>query len=322
MASSGSEARVARALPAQELAGWVRHYTTYREQVSQPFQRRELPSADVVLLVSLGDVVRICPAPGERSASDAIQALMLGPHEKPIFSEHSGRQEGVHVQLAPLAAYRLVGGVESWSGSPVDLLSALGRRGAQLVEQLAAALDEAERVRLVETALRLWLRSGPRPAPQVAAAWRCLQLRHGDVAIGRLVDASGWSRSYFTRTFRRQVGVAPKTAARLLRFQRAVDLLAAGTTGSVAELATGLGYADQAHFTRDFASMAGCPPSRFQPGHIPSRPQAFNSLPCPQRSTETEDADEPEKALPQRHSLSGGVQRARGDRLLPEGVRR
>jgi transcriptional regulator GlxA family with amidase domain len=144
----------------------------------------------------------------------------------------------------------------------LDLSSAFGRRGETLVARMSAARDGAERIRLVEAALRIWLDTGPRPAPEVIRAWRHMRVSYGNVSIRELVDETGWSHRYFTERFRQQLGVTPKTASRLVRFRHAAKLLA-GRTTSLAEVAAGAGYADQAHFTREFAAFAGCPPSRF-----------------------------------------------------------
>jgi AraC-like DNA-binding protein len=45
--------------------------------------------------------------------------------------------------------------------------------------------------------------------------------------------------------------------ARIFRFERAMQGLAAGRYGSLADLASDCGYADQAHFNREFARFSG-----------------------------------------------------------------
>jgi len=60
------------------------------------------------------------------------------------------------------------------------------------------------------------------------------------------------------RRFAERVGVPPKTFARVMRLQRAAGFLASGRPPS--EAASLAGYADQAHFTRDAAELAGITP--------------------------------------------------------------
>ncbi|MBC8091667.1 MAG: AraC family transcriptional regulator, partial [Pseudonocardia sp.] len=60
----------------------------------------------------------------------------------------------------------------------------------------------------------------------------------------------------------------PKPAARVLRFQRAAELLVP-TTGTcrgaitISEVAADCGYADQSHLVREFHALAGCTPTTY-----------------------------------------------------------
>jgi AraC-like DNA-binding protein len=74
------------------------------------------------------------------------------------------------------------------------------------------------------------------------------------------------ARRFGTR-FRTEIGLAPKEAARVVRFDRARRLLqrrvAAAGPPELAALAAACGYYDQAHLAREFRALAGCPPSRW-----------------------------------------------------------
>jgi hypothetical protein len=63
------------------------------------------------------------------------------------------------------------------------------------------------------------------------------------------------------------LGLTPKAAARVIRFDRARHLLAgqvaAGGRPRLADLAVTCGYFDQAHLARDFRALAGVPPSQW-----------------------------------------------------------
>jgi transcriptional regulator GlxA family with amidase domain len=63
--------------------------------------------------------------------------------------------------------------------------------------------------------------------------------------------------------FREQIGPSPKTAARLVRFQRAVALLGCDDGQRFAEIAQECGYYDQAHLNREFRELAGATPGAF-----------------------------------------------------------
>nr|WP_306421548.1 helix-turn-helix domain-containing protein [Actinoplanes campanulatus] len=69
----------------------------------------------------------------------------------------------------------------------------------------------------------------------------------------------GWSRQRLWSRFRSQLGVVPKRAARLARFDHATHLLAAGQP--IAGVATAAGYADQSHLHRDAREFTGLTPA-------------------------------------------------------------
>jgi AraC-like DNA-binding protein len=66
---------------------------------------------------------------------------------------------------------------------------------------------------------------------------------------------------HFTRKFEQQVGLRPKTMARLARFAYSLELMR-GTSNdsSLGRVAARAGYCDQAHFNREFREFAECTP--------------------------------------------------------------
>ena len=111
-----------------------------------------------------------------------------------------------------------------------------------------------------------------RTVTEVAWAWRRLVRSGGRVGVRELAADTGWSRRHLLTRFRGQVGLAPKTAARVLRFQRAARLLVPATVydgrpthpaPSVTEVAAACGFADHAHLVHEFHALAGCTPTEF-----------------------------------------------------------
>jgi hypothetical protein len=64
--------------------------------------------------------------------------------------------------------------------------------------------------------------------------------------------------------FRQQVGLRPKTAARLVRLDRVWRRLDERRPLDWGQVAADAGYADQAHLIRDFHQFTGTTPTRFQ----------------------------------------------------------
>ena len=66
---------------------------------------------------------------------------------------------------------------------------------------------------------------------------------------------------HLTNRFRAEVGLRPKEAARVVRFDRARRLLHAGRPAR--RRGRRAGYFDQAHLNREFRALAGCSPTRW-----------------------------------------------------------
>ncbi len=64
-------------------------------------------------------------------------------------------------------------------------------------------------------------------APEVAWAWRRIAVGRGMVRIEHLAAELGWSRKRLWSRFQSQIGLPPKRAAKLIRFDHAVHGLVA-----------------------------------------------------------------------------------------------
>ncbi|MEK8170994.1 AraC family transcriptional regulator [Streptomyces sp. M19] len=82
--------------------------------------------------------------------------------------------------------------------------------------------------------------------------------------VSRIAAEVGWSQSYLVRRFTQQIGLSPKSAARVLRFHRAVGLLTGQNTNPAA-VAAACGFYDQAHLNREFRALAETTPARWPP---------------------------------------------------------
>ena len=192
-------------------------------------------------------------------------AFVMGAHGSSMIMEGDCAPSYLEVLLSPLGAYRLLGlPMAELSGQLVDLVEVLGADGRRLGEQLREAPSWPERFALLDRFLLRRLEGGPRPSPEVARAWERLVASGGAVPIGRLAEEVGWSHKHLIARFRQQVGLRPKTAARLARLDgvwRRLDQARGRLDwGQVAREA---GYADQAHLIRDFHQFTGTTPTAF-----------------------------------------------------------
>jgi AraC-like DNA-binding protein len=81
--------------------------------------------------------------------------------------------------------------------------------------------------------------------------------------VDDLAQLSGWSERTLDRLFARYVGVSPAWVIRRYRLKAAAARLTARPPADPREVACELGYADQAHFIRDFRAIIGMTPGAY-----------------------------------------------------------
>jgi AraC-like DNA-binding protein len=86
------------------------------------------------------------------------------------------------------------------------------------------------------------------------------------LTVEELASHLGISTSYFARSFRSSVGLAPHAYVMRRRLLRAQELLAS-TELPLTDIALATGFADQSHFSRRFHEMTGVPPRTFRLQH-------------------------------------------------------
>jgi len=81
--------------------------------------------------------------------------------------------------------------------------------------------------------------------------------------VDDVVRRAGIGKRTLERLFREYVGVGPKWVIQRYRLHEAAEYAATGKPCDWTDLAARLGYADQAHFIRDFKRIVGQSPTRY-----------------------------------------------------------
>ncbi|MDT0431238.1 helix-turn-helix transcriptional regulator [Streptomyces salyersiae] len=131
---------------------------------------------------------------------------------------------------------------------PLDALWP-GARVRRLTERIDAAADPV--AALEEAALR---RAAGAQAPDPLTAAVAAGLRQGR-SVGEVAREVGLGARQLHRRSLAAFGYGPKTLARILRLQRALALVRAGT--AYADAAYAVGCADQAHLAREVRELTG-----------------------------------------------------------------
>ncbi|OBJ43211.1 hypothetical protein A5630_19355 [Mycolicibacterium mucogenicum] len=258
---AGVRWEAARADPAAGLAHLVTGYGGFSEAAPAQVIREELPAANLVLLLSLGEPMCLSRSGGAESVQ--AQTALVGVSRTGVVATHSGSQCVLEVELSPLAARTVFGVTAAELADQIVDVAALWPDTNQLLDRLHSATTWTDRFRLIEAALGTRYAEGREVSTAVAGAWRQIVNARGDLGMDVLREQTGWSRKRLAERFRAEIGLPPKAMAGLARFQHAVDLMRRPGRPSLAAIALTCGYYDQAHLNREFRDFAGCTPTEF-----------------------------------------------------------
>lgn len=242
-------------LPLRSLAGSVR--TAWVQSVGGgPYIQRHLPTGGVELHWPLGG-----------------RPQVLGPLTGPMVESIPAGVIVIGLRFHPNAAVLGTAALDDL----VDQRVAVDDIGHRWVDRVGEALVLAP---TPEAALALLQRHLPHHAP---AGWRdplvdeaVRQLMPwSPVTVASLADDLGLSTSQLRRRCIRALGVGPKSLQRTLRFQGFLALAQAGASASgrrdadgMATLAADVGYADQAHLSREVRRLTGLTPTELLGGNL------------------------------------------------------
>jgi AraC-like DNA-binding protein len=165
------------------------------------------------------------------------------------------------------------GGFRGFCGGPVQDLTdrvapaadILGPEADRANRRILPLADRSAMVALAEEFLLARLPDPDPLAAEVAAMVDTATTDHSLVRVEQLAERCGTSVRTLQRLFAEYVGVGPKWVLRRARLQEAALRADAGTVDWPL-LAADLGYADQAHLSRDFTAVVGQPPARYARG--------------------------------------------------------
>ncbi|QYN33085.1 helix-turn-helix domain-containing protein [Pseudonocardia sp. DSM 110487] len=249
--------------PAAWLRPYVSAYTGYRQEPTPPSVHQGVASAHLTFLFCLDGRVEMLSNADPSKPPGSFAAAVGGLHDGPARIAQGAPQTGLQLRLTWRGARALLGvPAGTLAGDTVDLRDLLSGRATALLDRLASADGWTERFDLLDAELSRILRRGRGESgvlPEVGYAWDRLAETGGNLRIEELAREVGWSRRYLADKFRAETGLAPKAAARVIRFEGACDRLLAPRRPALADVAAEAGYVDQAHLARDFRDLAGLP---------------------------------------------------------------
>ncbi|MFP2909962.1 helix-turn-helix domain-containing protein [Pyxidicoccus sp. 3LFB2] len=245
-------------------------YMGYSERTPGPMRRRELPSPKVVLIIDFGPALRVFDSRDPTQSARHAPGFVAGLDDAFSITETPGAMSGMQVYFSPVGARLFFGlPMRHLARRVVGLGDIFGADGPLLTEQLHDAPNWEARFALLDQWLLRRILEARAVSDCVTWAWKRLQASGGVVEIGALADELGFSQKHLISRFNEELGLPPKLLARLIRFDRVIHQLKAGSPDSWASIAYAHGYYDQAHLIRDFRQFAGSPPGEFLRRQLP-----------------------------------------------------
>lgn len=229
----------------------VQSYWVLRSKSAPTLVRYLHPDGGSGFTLSYGDPTEIDGT--LRSAGISARDKLMEPAEL----RFGGTMKIVGVRFNPGGAYRFF--------HTAKLAGALVAAPATriLYEQIGEAATAETVVRILDRWLTAFGAAG-RLSLAAAATIRDIAGRHGTPHVDSIARKAGISVRHLERLFREEVGYSPKQLSRILRVRHAKRLIAADARIDLSQIAYSLGYADQAHFSREFRSIIGIPPVTYR----------------------------------------------------------
>jgi AraC-like DNA-binding protein len=189
--------------------------------------------------------------------------VVAGPDTGPVVYPLERSYSAAGLRLRPGVAGSVLGLPASELRDLRPELSALwGRDAARLEERIVLAAPTRRR-ELLEDAVRPLARKA-QPDELVLAGLPLLGRRGSSVA--ELARTLAISERALRRRFNDAIGYGPKRLDRIIRFRRLLQPNGLRRDGGLAAVAAELGYADQAHLTRECRELSGLTPAELLAG--------------------------------------------------------
>ncbi len=232
--------------PAEALAPFVEHYWTVEWDLAAPQTAETLPHPSVHIVLE-----------ADRAE---VYGVMRGRFTRTLRGQ--GRVIGIKFRPGGFRAF-VASPVAEFTDRKLPLQQVFGLAAAEPEQQALAQRDHRQAIAVLEAFL---LQCAPRPDPSIAVASQICERIAADRAIVRVEQvaaAFAIGVRKLQRLFGDYVGVSPKWVIQRYRLHEAAARMATGAAIDWPDIALELGYADQAHFIRDFKKLVGRSPGDY-----------------------------------------------------------
>lgn len=238
--------RLTRYPPSQELAPFVARYWIMRWALAKPYRQTVIPYPCVNLAVERG------------------RSGVFGVARQSVSRVLQGEGLVFGVKFLP-GGFRTFFGksIASLTDRSIPIGDVFDEPGRDWEAAILGLDDDAAMIAEAESRLRA---KRPQCHADADAVLRIVNTIADEREITKVEDVvrrAGLSKRSLERLFRQYVGVGPKWVIQRYRLHEAAEYAVKDSPRDWPGLAARLGYADQAHFIRDFKRFVGQSPTRY-----------------------------------------------------------
>ena len=254
--------------PPPELAQYVRSFWVFEgnERNGEPYIYRSMADACAEMVFHYKGVWQGLSVNDEVIAGSDELTTLHSPADNYQRFTTNGDFGIFGVYLYPYSLHSLFGlsGCEL-RNETVTIADCLRSKGRELEEQILTARNNRERVNILSAFLIRRSRAAKAPDTAIQACIKLLVYRPTAQSVGETADMFCISSRQLERKFKTLTGFAPKSFARISRFQHALRRYGSNYK-SLTDLAYECGYYDQSHFIHDFRKFSGYEPRSYFAG--------------------------------------------------------
>lgn len=158
--------------------------------------------------------------------------------------------------------------VNELENKAVEISQVFGEKGNQLEKKVLVAIDNLQRIKLIETFLLSFLTDPDIIHTITKSCVEAILQSQGQLSVLELADKMNVNRRNLERKFITAIGMSPKQLSRVVRLQAAIKMMEQNSFTNLTSLAYENGYYDQAHFIKDFKEFSGISPRQFFTGNM------------------------------------------------------
>jgi len=251
--------------PSPRLQKYVRGYYTleHMPDLNAPFEIKSSANPTYALVFNYGDRYRLFnhTVSGETLPTCFLSGISLSNYT--LKFDGSVGCCGILLQGTAFQNLFPTPPTEEILNRRIDLRLILGEKATEVSEQIMAADSDQKRVAILENLMLSFVENTNHPLNPIDLAANKIIRERGMLSMDRLADEVCMSPRQLRRKFKTQVGVGPKTYARLKRFNYVTNCLSRDSCLSWKEFVNAGGFYDQSHFIKEFVEFSGENPSGF-----------------------------------------------------------